>query len=306
MALKPIKQSQFLRGVNASVAYNSQPKGTVPRLSNMLFTSRGALRSSDQNMGICTLNGTGPLTGAPPFLSIQFFQPSPMLRKILALQNSPVGTLTAPTGLAAVLASGGSLTSGTTYYYVVTAIDSGGGETIASSEVNATPSGGNLTVDLTWTAVTGAVSYNVYRSTSTNTEVLLTGAGLPATTNSYTDDGSATVAATVFTIISASVEYYYYPGYPPYVRPTFATVFQFVLTTDPTSGSIGSFTVTGNSYAPFNMTYPYGSVSGNTVTYANTLWRFWSNHRHRRHSHHCKWRWHPPPNLGHWAATRTP
>ena len=179
MALKPIKQSQFLRGVNASVAYNSQPKGTVPRLSNMLFTSRGALRSSDQNMGICTLNGTGPLTGAPPFLSIQFFQPSPTLRKILALQNSPVGTLTAPTGLAAVLASGGSLTSGTTYYYVVTAIDSGGGETIASSEVNATPSGGNLTVDLTWTAVTGAVSYNVYRSTTTNTEVLLAGMDSP-------------------------------------------------------------------------------------------------------------------------------
>ena len=218
-------------------------------------------------MGICTLNGTGPITGAPPFLSIQFFQPSPVLRKILALQNSPVGTLTAPTGLAAVLASGGALTSGTTYYYVVTAIDSGGGETVASSEVNATPSGGNLTVDLTWAAVTGAVSYNVYRSTTTNTEVLLAGTGLPAATNSYADNGSATVAASSFTITSAQAVGTIIPPYPPYYSGGSYTNYTYNLTVAPI-GTITSFTVAGNSASALNGTFTQGANT--SISYSGT------------------------------------
>ena len=76
------------------------------------------------------------------------------------------------------------LTDGTTYYYEVTAVNSGG-ESARSSEVTATPhvvppapptnvaaAAGNGQVGLTWTASVGAVSYNVYRSTSTGNEVL--------------------------------------------------------------------------------------------------------------------------------------
>ncbi len=77
--------------------------------------------------------------------------------------------------------SGGAitgLTNGTTYYFVVTAKNAGG-ESSASSEVGATPqvpapgaptgvlaSGGNGQAVVSWTAVTGAVSYNVYYRTS--------------------------------------------------------------------------------------------------------------------------------------------
>lgn len=101
--------------------------------------------------------------------------------------------LTTPVGVAAVLAAGGSLTLGTPRYYVLTAYD-GVGETLKSSEVTATPSGGNQTINLSWTAVTGAVSYKVYMSTTSGTYTT------PAliktvTTNSYSDTGADSVAS---------------------------------------------------------------------------------------------------------------
>ena len=74
--------------------------------------------------------------------------------------------------------------NGTTYYFVVTAVNAYG-ESLASAEVNATPSAGGSTtysvpaaptgvhavagdsqITLSWTAVTGATSYNIYWSNS--------------------------------------------------------------------------------------------------------------------------------------------
>ena len=266
MALKTIAQKSFLKGLNASVAYNAQPKGIIPRAANLLFTNRGALRSCDQNLGICTLNGTGPITGAPPFLAIQFYQPTSNFRKILALQPNSSGSLTVPVGLAATLASGGTLVSGTEYFYVVTALDGVGGETTASTEVHATPSGGNLSVALAWTAVTGATGYNVYRSTITGTEILLAGVGLPATSNSYTDTGAAVNATSTFTITSATATSRVIPGSPPYFPPSAYTTVIFTLTTSPTQTSVSAFTVTGNSLSTINRSYPSGTVSGNMIT----------------------------------------
>lgn len=70
------------------------------------------------------------------------------------------------------------LTNGTSYYFVVTAV-SAGGESAVSGEVGTTPqapsagvvsgltiSGGNGQVTLSWTAVVGATSYNVYYGTT--------------------------------------------------------------------------------------------------------------------------------------------
>lgn len=100
-------------------------------------------------------------------------------------------TISAPTGLAANLAAGGSLPNGTAQFYKVTAVDDVG-ETVGSAQATATPSGANLTVNLSWNAVTGAKFYKVYRSTTTgvpgSTQFLAY-----ATTNSYTDNGSVSL-----------------------------------------------------------------------------------------------------------------
>src|SRR5262249_51263090 len=122
---------------------------------------------------------------------------------------------------ATALASGVSATSftdstavnGTTYYYTVRAVNAGG-TSASSNEVAATPqapalpppapTGLSATADtgqvsLSWTASTGATSYNVYRGTVTGGETLLT-SGSTATT--YTDT-SVTSGTTYFYQVAA-------------------------------------------------------------------------------------------------------
>lgn len=72
-----------------------------------------------------------------------------------------------PPTVAAALGGGGSLTVATPYYYRVTCLDASG-ETLGSTQVTATPTSGNQTILLTWNAVAGAVTYKIYRSTTTN------------------------------------------------------------------------------------------------------------------------------------------
>lgn len=84
----------------------------------------------------------------------------------------------------AVPVAGGALTAGT-YKYYVTAINANG-ETTKSNEVSGTTSAGNLTLTVTWTAVTGATGYKIYRTAAgglTDSELLLTTVGLVTTYN---------------------------------------------------------------------------------------------------------------------------
>lgn len=72
-------------------------------------------------------------------------------------------SISEPTGLSAVASTAGS----TTYAYVVTAVGPDGQESVASAR--ATVTGVNITntagyITLTWTAVVGAVYYNIYKA----------------------------------------------------------------------------------------------------------------------------------------------
>lgn len=99
---------------------------------------------------------------------------------------SAPGTVT-PTGST----TGGTLAANT-YFWKVTALTAKG-ETTGSPEATATTTGATSSVGLAWAAITGAIGYNVYRGTVTNTENVQ----YFTATNSFTDTGAATVADTV-------------------------------------------------------------------------------------------------------------
>lgn len=72
----------------------------------------------------------------------------------------------APKGVAAALASGGTLTDATTFYYKVTMVDYSGKEAATDTEVSETTANPNRTINLSWTAYTEAASYRIYRTTT--------------------------------------------------------------------------------------------------------------------------------------------
>jgi hypothetical protein len=254
MPLQNISQKSFFKGVNASAAYNSQPKGTVPRVSNMTLTTRGALRSCDQNLGICTLNGTGPAVAEGPFTSIQFFQPNPSLRKVLAFQRDTDTQVPTPAGLAAANGGlGGTLPIGT-YYYVITATDGAGGETPKSNEVTITTAAIDL-VNLSWTAEPAAAAYNIYRGPTSGSETLLA-SGIVGTT--YVDNGSATVAPSSYTLLASP------NGATMAIAGTRAT-YTFTTTGTNRVAPGGLFSISGASPAGYNSSYACQSRSGNSV-----------------------------------------
>jgi outer membrane protein OmpA-like peptidoglycan-associated protein/fibronectin type 3 domain-containing protein len=93
-----------------------------------------------------------------------------------------------------------SLNNGTTYYYIVTASNAAG-ESIASSVANATPLGppmaptgmsatpGNATNTLSWNAVSGATSYDLYFDTASG--VTTSSTSIPNVTTPYTHTSRA-------------------------------------------------------------------------------------------------------------------
>lgn len=113
-------------------------------------------------------------------------------------------SLSAPSGLSATLAAGGTLTVGTTVYYKLTGFN-WQGETTVSSEVSATPTSGNQSVTIPWSALTGVsgltgiaalkAGFRLYRGTTSGGQnVLVT--TLPASATTYTDTGAAGTSLT--------------------------------------------------------------------------------------------------------------
>src|SRR5579863_1588173 len=254
MAYQPQSSGPWLKGLVASNQPLAQPKGSFPRGSNLVLMERGALTPCDGSGIINWFNGA--VQGFSGRMMCEFlYEPTGVNPYYLVLAGAAIG-LGAPLAVSATASTGGSLVSGQEYFYKITALDGVGGETTASNEVHATPSGGNLSVTLVWNVVPNAFGYNIYRSTTTGTEVLLTGGGLPVTpgsTTTYIDTGAASPTPTVFNITNANATgTILHPGH----------IIELQLTTGPLSsqffGQTG--TIAGNTNAGFNIS---GTFIGN-------------------------------------------
>ena len=108
---------------------------------------------------------------------------------------------------------GGGLTASSKYYYKVTAVDSSNGETTPGTEVNATTGSANTTdtITISWTKITGATSYRIYRTAAagaSGTETYLTSVAgnINGTTLSYTDTGSVSTSS-AYSVPSTNTAY---------------------------------------------------------------------------------------------------
>src|ERR1035441_9475378 len=201
MGVKPSTFGPFIKGVDSSTGVLTQPKGSIPRGSNLLLSKRGSLRTCDGSGMVNAYNGV-PTAGRGRDMCDFFFAPTGVAGYYLRLMKALDQHLGAPKNLAASLTTSGTLTVAQAYYWVVTAVDGTGGETPASNEVTLTPSGGNRTASLTWNQVPNAAAYNIYRGTTSGGELLLVGVGLPVGINSYTDTGLAVSNAAPISIAS--------------------------------------------------------------------------------------------------------
>ncbi|MFZ2969753.1 MAG: hypothetical protein WA063_01245 [Minisyncoccia bacterium] len=124
---------------------------------------------------------------------------SPQQKLTLGSASNFAVEMTVPASPSATPTTGGTLTAGT-YYYKVTARD-GAGETTGSSEVSCTVDGSTTTAcQINWTASTGAASYKIYgRATGAQDQYWT------ATTNTYTDTGTAGTAGTVPTTTTSYI-----------------------------------------------------------------------------------------------------
>ena len=112
--------------------------------------------------------------------------PNGRLGDLQMAQTQDVGGPVVPS---ASLASGGSLPSSAQYYQVTAVLPSG--ESSPSSEIEITPTSGNGTVNLSWTAIPNATGYKIYRGSAAGGEQYLG----TASSTTYSDTGAATTTA---------------------------------------------------------------------------------------------------------------
>lgn len=186
--MRSLPQRGFLKGIDASTPKSSQQKATVPRLSNLLLTKRGALITCDGSLIISALNGViSPGTG--PWTEITLFQPVNVNRYYIGIKKDYTSQLANPTGLAATDGGAGGTLAANTYFYVVTAQDGAGGSTVVSNESSVAVAL-NHRINLNWTAVPNAITYTLFRSLSPGNEVSLNTPVI--TTNAFIDTGAFT------------------------------------------------------------------------------------------------------------------
>jgi fibronectin type 3 domain-containing protein len=216
---------------------SSAGEGSTPYktgLSGAAFTDTGLARGVTYFYQVTALNaggeskksneGSGTTAAAPPLglagsatgtsISLTWSASNGAASYNVYRATSPggEGSTAYRTGLTGTSFTDAALPSGATFYYQVTAVDAGG-ESRKSDESSATlvpaapagvtAQGGFGQVLLSWSAVSGAISYNVYRATSSGAEgstPFMTG----LTSTSLTDLGLASGASYFYQVTAVN------------------------------------------------------------------------------------------------------
>jgi hypothetical protein len=193
MPLRNLSQRSWIKGLSANFDTLSQPKQTVPRVSNYLLTRRGGWATCDGTQLVSALNGVLQAISANigPITALFLYQPVGGQLNYFLIRKDYNTHLASPTGLAAVDGgTGGNLSAGA-YQWAVTALDGAGGETLVSAAATLTLAASHK-ANLTWNKVVNATGYNVYRTIAGGSTLLLVNGATPVTgsgaTISYTDN----------------------------------------------------------------------------------------------------------------------
>jgi len=178
----------------------SQPGGSLPTNSYLVVITwqsyAGEGSASAENAPAFMVNAGNLLTVSPP--------PSPRPQFAIGWNVYVAAQLQQPAAPSlAVSSTSGGLLANTTYRYKITAVDihhpvdGSVAESAASNEAAAATGTGPNTYQITasWTAVPGAVAYNIYRSPANgmvNSEIFLT--QVPGNVLTFTDTGTLTPA----------------------------------------------------------------------------------------------------------------
>jgi hypothetical protein len=259
-----VSQKKWIKGVNAAAMPYAQPQGSFPRVSNLQYIRRGSLYTCDGSKLISAFNGAvQPIsTNLGPITELFLYQPLSGPAAYYEIAKDYNTHLGAPVGNAVVADAAAGVLNGT-YRWVVTALDGTGGETTVSNEVTAAIA--SKKADVSWTAVTNAVGYNIYRTVVAGAPGTEKFSGTSAT-NSYVDnvaDGALTSQTPPF-VDNTQVSQFYKVVTNSYGVANIVFTFPADRIPDPGFGDGGGFGGSGPGTTSGNQSpTPSGGVLGN-------------------------------------------
>lgn len=159
----------------------------------------GVIGSANLPADLAYLNASQTFVGTQTFTDATVHSVLTVQDQLLGAQGAlaSFSVLSSPTSLTAAVQTTGTvgtyLVASTTYYYTVTAVASDGEETNSSNVASGSEGTTAYPIYLAWNSVSNAVSYNIYKGTSSGALNFLAN----STSASYTDAGSvATTSAT--------------------------------------------------------------------------------------------------------------